>query len=339
MTTLQARRQRGRLLPLAATLLAMGLITAACASAQATDGAAKPGASSVTLNIGDQKGTGAQALLTAAGLIGKLSFKAVWSDFTSGPPMLQAMGSGSVDIGGVGDAPPVIAAAGSYKVAIVGARTANPLAAALLVPANSPIHSVAQLRGKRIAMAPGSSGNYHLLAVLAKAGLPVKDVTLDDLQPADALAAFSSGQVDAWDVWSPYIEQAVAQDHARILVNGAPYASTYSFEVASRAALADPAKVAAIRDYLRLLNQAWLWAYTHPSSWAASWAKATGLPPAVMQTAAKDAASRPVPVSSAVIASEQQVADAFSAARLIPGQVKMSAFAVSSFNGTVPGSS
>jgi sulfonate transport system substrate-binding protein len=207
------------------------------------------------------------------------------------------------------------------------------------VPKSSPIRSVAQLRGKRIAMAPGSSGNYHLLAVLAKAGLPVQDVTLTNLQPAAALAAFSAGQVDAWDVWSPYIEQAVAQDHARILANGVGYGATYSFEVAARAALADPAKVAAIRAYLRLLNQAWLWAYTHTAGWAVSWANATGLPSGVMQAASTDAASRPVPVSGAVIASEQQVADAFSAAKLIPGKVNMSAFAVSTFNDAVPRSS
>ena len=73
-------------------------------------------------------------------------------------------------------------------------------------------------------------------------------------------------------MWSPYIEQAVAQDHARILVNGVPYQATYSFEVAARPALADPAKAAAIKAYLKLLNQAYLWAYTHRSGWATAWA-------------------------------------------------------------------
>src|ERR1700733_7932526 len=127
--------------------------------------------SSVVLHVGDQAGTGAQALLTAAGLIGKLPFKVEWSDFTSGPPMLQAMGAGSVDIGGVGNAPPVFAAAGGSKIAIVGAYQANPLGSALLVPKGSPITSVAQLKGKRIAVAQGSSADYHLLTVLTKAGL------------------------------------------------------------------------------------------------------------------------------------------------------------------------
>jgi sulfonate transport system substrate-binding protein len=337
-------RIRAARLPLAAFAIAGTLIAAGCSSGSSPSSSGNGGKanttslSNVTLNIGDQKGTGAEALLTAAGLINKLPFHAVWSDFTSGPPMLQAMGSGSIDIGGVGDAPPVVAAAGDYKVAIVGARTANPLSAALLVPKNSPIHSVSQLRGKRIAMAPGSSGNYHLLDVLDKAGIPVSDVSLDDLQPADALAAFASGQVDAWDVWSPYIEQAVAQDHARILVSGVPYPDTYSFEVASRSALADPSEAAAIHAYLKLLNEAYLWSYTHPSQWAIPWAAATGLPDSVMVLAAKDDATKPVAVTSAVIASEQSVANAFAAAKLIPAKPNMSDFAVSTFNNTVPGS-
>lgn len=335
---------RAARLPLAAFAIAGTMIAAGCSSGSSPSSSSGSGKASttslsnVTLTIGDQKGTGAEALLTAAGLISKLPFHAVWSDFTSGPPMLQAVGSGSVDIGGVGDAPPVVAASGNYKVAIVGARTANPLSAALLVPKNSPIHSVAQLRGKKIAIAPGSSGNYHLLAVLAKAGIPVQDVTLDDLQPADALAAFASGQVDAWDVWSPYIEQAVAQDHARILVTGVPYQATYSFEVASRAAIADPSKKAAIKAYLKLLNQAYVWADTHPSGWATSWAAATGLPDNVMVEAAKDVETKPVPVNSAVLASEQSVANAFASAKLIPAKPTMSQFAVSTFNDTVPNS-
>ena len=144
----------------------------------------------------DQAGTGAQALLTAAGLIGKLPFKVSWSDFTSGPPMLQAIGAGSVDVGGVGNAPPVFAAAGGNKIAIVGAYQANPLASALLVPKGSPITSVAQLKGKRIAVAQGSSAEYHLLTVLTKAGLSVHDVTITYLQPAEGLAALTSAHVD-----------------------------------------------------------------------------------------------------------------------------------------------
>ncbi len=177
----------------AVTVLALaGLAAAGCSSSSsstASSGAStsSPSASSsanavnlssVTLNVGDQKGTGAEAVLTAAGLLNTLPFHVTWADFTSGPPMLEAMASGSVDVGGVGDAPPVFAASGGEQVEIVGARQTNGDQDAVVVPKNSPITSIQQLKGKKIAYGSGSSANYNLLTVLTKAGLTTKDVTL-----------------------------------------------------------------------------------------------------------------------------------------------------------------
>lgn len=339
---------------LVASALLAGAAATACSPAQANSGRTQPTPSAsaaragsgqpasladVTLHVGDQAGAGAQALLTAAGLIRKLPFKVAWSDFTAGPPMLQAMSAGAVDVGAVGDAPPVFAAAGGSRIAVVSALRANPLGTAILVPASSPIHSVAQLRGKRIAVTQGSSSNYHLLATLAKAGLSMHDVTPDYLLPPEAQAAFSAHQVDAWDVWSPFIEQAEAQDHARVLTTGAGTGVTYSFVVASRAALASPATAQAIGDYLRLLDRAYRWAASHPTAWAATWAKASGLPRNVMLAAVRDSATTPTPISPAVIRSEQSIANAFTAAGLIPGHVDFANFAVTTYNNILGGTS
>jgi sulfonate transport system substrate-binding protein len=328
------------------TLALASLAAAGCSSSSSSSSSsASPAASSainlsaVTLNIGDQKGTGAEAVLSAAGLLNTLPFHANWSDFTSGPPMLQAMASGSVDIGGVGDAPPVFAAAGGEAVEIVGARQTAGDQDALVVPKNSPITSISQLRGKKIAYGSGSSGNYNLLTVLTKAGLTTKAVTLVNLQPAEALAAFSTGSVDAWDIWPPYVQQVVAQDGARVLATGAAYGSPYSFEVASKAAVADPAKAAAIKAYLATLDKAYVWAATHPSAWATAWGKAAGLPASVMDVAAKVDATTPVTVTSATVSSEQNLVDQFFAAGLIPNKVDISGFITTEFNDTVSGSS
>ncbi|HEX3489955.1 MAG TPA: ABC transporter substrate-binding protein [Streptosporangiaceae bacterium] len=344
--------------PLAVTaaLLAAGLVATACssnssttgggsgagsasASASGTASGSTTSLSNVTLNIGDQAGSGSEALLTAAGLINKLPFKVHWSDFTSGPPMLQAMGAGSVDIGAVGDAPPIFAAAGGEKIAVVAATVGNPKGTSLLVPKGSSVHSVAQLKGKKIAVAEGSSSDYHLVAVLKQAGLTTKEVSIVNLQPAQAAAAFGSGQVDAWDVWSPFAEQSEAQHGARVLVNGAPIGKTYSFEVASRTALADPAKAAAIRDYLKLIAQAHAWADTHQPVWAQTWSKATGLPLSIMTKAAADDTAVTVPITPAVISTQQSVANVFTAAGLIPGHVDFANFAVTTFNSTAGSSS
>jgi len=339
----------------AVTVLALaGLAAAGCSSSSSSStgssGSSSPSASSsastavnlssVTLNVGDQKGTGAEAVLSAAGLLSTLPFHVNWSDFTSGPPMLEAMASGSVDIGGVGDAPPVFAASGGEAVEIVGAReTPDGDQDAVVVPKNSPITSIQQLKGKKIAYGSGSSGNYNLLTVLTKAGLTTKDVSLVNLQPAEALAAFTSGSVDAWDIWPPYVQQVVAQNGARVLATGAAYGSPYSFEVASKAAVADPAKAAAIKVYLATLDKAYIWTATHPSAWAVAWGKAAGLPTSVMDVAAKIDATTPVMVTSVTISSEQNLVDQFFAAGLIPNKVDISNFITTQFNSTVSSSS
>jgi sulfonate transport system substrate-binding protein len=326
------------------TLAVASLAATACSSSSSSSSPSSSSGSgnlsSVTLNIGDQKGTGAEAVLSAAGLLGTLPFHVNWSDFTSGPTMVQAMSTGAVDIGGVGDAPPVFAASGGENIEIVGAReTPDGDTDAIMVPKNSPIHSIAQLRGKKIAVSFGSSDDYDLLSVLTQNGLAARDVDLVNLQPAPALAAFTSGSLDAWDIWPPYVQQLSKEYGARVLVTGLPYGSPYSFEVASKAAVADPAKAAAIKVYLATLDKAYVWAATHPSAWAAAWGKAAGLPLSVMDVAAKVDATTPVPVTSATVASEQNLVDQFYAAGLIPNKVDISDYITTEFNGTVSGSS
>ena len=308
------------------------------ASSSAASSSTGVNLSSVTLDIGDQKGTGAEAVLAAAGLLSSLPFHVSWSDFTSGPPMLEAMASDSVDIGGVGDAPPVFAASGGEGVEIVGARQTNGDQDAVVVPKSSPITTITQLKGKKIAYGSGSSANYNLLTVLTKAGLTTKDVSLVNLQPAEALAAFTSGAVDAWDIWPPYVQQVVAQDNARVLATGSAYGSPYSFEVASKAAVANPDKAAAIKVYLQTLDKAYVWTATHPDAWATAWGKAAGLPASVMDVAAKIDANTPIPITSAITSSEQNLVNQFYSAGLIPNKVNISSYITTEFNATVTGS-
>jgi sulfonate transport system substrate-binding protein len=323
-----------------------GLAAAACSSSSSSGTAAasssassKVNLSSVTLNVGDQKGTGAEALLEAAGLLKTLPFKVSWDDFTSGPPILEAASAGSVDIGGVGDAPPVFAASGGEGIVVVGARKVpSGDQDAVVVPKGSSITSVAQLKGKKVAYGSGSSANYQLLTVLSAAGLTTKDVNLVNLQPAPALAAFTSGSVDAWDVWPPYVQQVVSQDGAKILAEGTQYGSPYSFEVASKSAVGNPAKAAAIEDYLTVLDKAYVWAQKNPDAWGAAWAKASGLPASVTDAAAKVDYTVPVPITSAVTASLQGLVTQFYKAGQIPNDVNIAGYVTTQFNASVSGS-
>ena len=221
---------------------------------------------------------------------------------------------------------------------IVGAReTAAGDTDAVLVPKNSPIHSISQLRGKKIAVSVGSSDDYELLTVLTKNGLTTKDVSLVNLQPAPGLAAFTSGAIDAWDIWPPYVQELAGQYGARVLVTGPPYGSPYSFEVASKAAVTNPAKAAAIKIYLATLDKAYEWTATHTTAWGAIWGQAAGLPTSVMDVAAKINATTPIPITSAVITSEQNVVNQFYTGGLIPAKINMSGYMTSEFNSTVSG--
>ncbi|MGW4643920.1 ABC transporter substrate-binding protein [Sphaerisporangium sp. NPDC004334] len=319
-------------------LAALGLAAALTACAGATRdgaaGAAETGPAGVTLRVGDQK-AGSRALLTAAGELSGTPYKITWAQFTSGPPLLEAVNAGGVDLGGVGNTPPIFAAAAGSKIAVVAAEKQSVAGSAVLVPSGSAITSPAQLKGRRVAVAKGSSAHYHLLAVLKKENLSFKDITVSYLQPADALAAFTSGRVDAWAIWDPYTSQARLGNAAKVLVDGEGYANGYAFQVAGRAALADQAKAGAIRDYLARLRRAKLWANTHQAEWAKVWAKETGLPLPVTTAAAGNRTTTPVPIDDTVIASEQEMADAFTAEGLIPGKVAFADYTDRRFNDIV----
>ncbi len=323
------------------TLLAAAVLLAGCGADGDAAAVRKDGSvdlAKVTLHVGDQK-AGSQALLQAAGELTGVKYKITWSQFTSGPPLLEAANAGAVDIGAVGNTPPIFAAAAGSKIKIVAAGAQNLAAQAVLVPKSSPIRAIQDLRGKRIAVAKGSSAHALLLGVLKKAGLGFGDIRPQYLQPADALSAFSAGRVDAWSIWDPYTAQAQAQTGARALVYGNGFGTNYSFNVAAGKALRDKAKVAAIRDYLSRLDRATVWAATHQDRWAAVWAAQIGLPLPVATVAAHRRVTRPVPVDDAVIAGEQQLADAFADAGLIPGRPKIVDFTDRRFNDTVPGGS
>ncbi|WP_410673615.1 aliphatic sulfonate ABC transporter substrate-binding protein [Amycolatopsis sp. cmx-4-68] len=302
---------------------------AGCASA--TDSAAVPGPVSaadlakVTLKVGDQKG-GVKSLLTAAGLLTGTPYRIEWATFTSGPPLLEAASAGAIDTGRVGNTPPIFAAAAKAKIKVVSASRSNVEREAVLVPPDSPLPNVAALKGKTIGVAKGTSAHGQLLNTLHHNGLSTKDVKLSFLQPSEAYAAFTQRTIDAWAIWDPYTAQAELDAHARVLADGRGASNGLAFQTASTAALADPGKNAAIRDFVVRVTRAQKWADAHRTEWAKAWATETGLKVEVAQKAVDAGRDLPIPLDDAVIASEQQLADAFSDEKTLPGKVDFAAY-------------
>jgi sulfonate transport system substrate-binding protein len=303
-----------------AALLAATALAACGSSSAATSSSGGGGSSSnVTLRVGDQEQR-LQTLLQASGESKGLGYKISWADFASGPPMLQAVEAGSLDVGSVGDTPPIFAAAAGgpgANIRIVGAsRTVGGDTDTIIVAKNSKIHSLAQLKGKKIAVTRGSSAQLALLLALQKAGLTWKDITPVYLEPTDAQPAFAAGSVDAWVVWYPFVSVATANS-GRVLASATDLDPGYSFLVSDTASTDNAATSKALGDFVHRVALADHWALTHVAQWSKLFAGISGLPSAEATDTVEHNLAVAVPVDGAVAAAEQQAADGFASAGLI----------------------
>ncbi|HEU4810968.1 MAG TPA: ABC transporter substrate-binding protein [Nocardioides sp.] len=330
------KRGRGLAGLLATALLLTGCGGAATGNEEAINEDGSVDLEKVTLIVGDQKG-GSHALLQAAGELDDLPYEVEWKEFTSGPPLLEALDAGAIHIGGVGNTPPLFAAAGNAKFKAIQAATYGGTGDAIVVPKNSDIESVEDLEGEKIAVAQGSSANYNLLAQLREAGIDYKDVEVQNLQPADALAAFDAGHVDAWAIWEPFTSQAEKDADARVITTGKGVVNGYVFQAASDEALDDPATAAALKDYVGRIARAQTWSSTHKEEWAKVWSEETGLSYDITLAATTKREIQLVPITDEVIASEQEMADAFAANGLVPEQFDVEPFFIDDFNADTTG--
>ncbi|PWB34093.1 aliphatic sulfonates ABC transporter substrate-binding protein [Pseudomonas sp. SDI] len=287
------------------------------------------------LDVGDQSGL-IQALLHASRQDQGLAYRLDWHPFTAGTALMEALNAAAIDIGVVGNAPPVFAQAGGFEVRVVAAAEGAQNNNALLVQPGSTIRQLADLKGKRLAVAKGTSGHYLLLAALAEAGLEPSEVSIVYASPVDAQNAFASGKLDGWAVWSPFVGQATARG-AQTLLDGSRWAETgLNFTVASLAALNDPEKAALLGDFIQRLARAQAWATANPEPWAAHLAQVTRLPlPLVKDMLARQHVQY-VPVDARVIALQQRLADRFAQARLIPRPLQVAEAFDDRFNTLLP---
>jgi len=244
-----------------------------------------------------------------------------WVEFPAGPQLLEALAVGSIDFGFTGDSPPVFAQAAGKDVLYLGLEPPKPESSAILVRPDSPLKSLADLRGKRVALQKGSSAHYLLLSAVAKAGLQWADITPVYLAPADARAAFEKGAVDAWAIWDPYYAAAEVDAHARVLSTGRGLSSNNSFYLGSRALGRQPKGVQAL---FAALSEADAYVRNERTAAARFIADATGLPLAsALRFLERRSAGAIRPLTAADAADQQRVADAFAQAGLIPRPIRV----------------
>src|SRR5580704_16974257 len=251
-----------------------------------------------------------------------LGIEIKWVDFQFGPPLLEAINAGSVDFGYVGDAPPIFAQAGGAGIRYVAAVKSDGNTQAIIVPRDSPIKTLADLKGKRIAFGRGSSAHNLLVAALEKAGIAWTDITPAPLATADATAAFVKGSVDAWSIRDPYLSLAELKDHARVIAFDKDVHKPNAFYLAGSDFVEKyPALVARLNG---VFASEGVWADQHHEEVAKAQAEATGVDIEAVRRFVDRSNYRVVPVDDEVVKSQQAVADRFARLGLIPGPIKVS---------------
>jgi sulfonate transport system substrate-binding protein len=276
------------------------------------------------IRIGYQK-YGTLVLLKARGSLEKrlapMHVEVRWTEFPAGPQLLEGLNVGSIDFGTVGEAPPIFAQAAGADLVYVGNEPPASAAEAILVSKDSPIKTVAELKGKKVALNKGSNVHFLLVQQLEKAGVQYKDIDTVFLTPADARAAFERGSVDAWAIWEPFLAAAQRQTGARILADGNGVVSNHQFFLASRSYASKRADVVAI--VLEEVAAVDLWAKTNPKEAAAALQPQIGLDQATLELALSRGGYGVTPVNDAVLAEQQRIADTFYDLKLIPKHISV----------------
>lgn len=275
-----------------------------------------------TLNIGFQK-YGILPIVKAKGELEKnLAAQGVnvkWVEFPAGPQLLEGLNVGSVVFGEAGEAPPIFAQAANPNLVYVANQPPAPTAEALIVQKDSPIQSIQDLKGKRIALNKGSNVHYLLLKLLEANNLTLNDIQPVYLPPSDARAAFEKGAVDAWVIWDPFLAAAEHQIHARVIANGEHLVSNHQFYLADRKFAEGHPEI--LKTLVTTLNQTTDWVKTHPDDAAKLLEKPTALELSVLKTSISRMGFGVQPISEKVVKDQQYVADAFFAQKLIPKQL------------------
>lgn len=274
------------------------------------------------VRFGYQKST---ILLKSKGTLDKRleaeGVKVEWSEFPAGPPLLEALNVGAIDIGPVGESPPVFAQAAGANLVYAIATNPSPQGSALLVPQNSPIKTVADLKGKKVAFAKGSSANLLIVQLLGKAGLQFGDIQPVYLPPADARAAFSKGSVDAWVIWDPFYAAAQGDLKAKVIADGKDVTKQGGYYITSRKFATENPKI--LKIVLEEIQKQEQWAQSNRDEFASFIAPVLKVDLAVSKTAAQRRKFGLIPITPELISLQQEVADTYYKLKLIPKPISV----------------
>ena len=275
------------------------------------------------LRVGHQKGW--LSILKARGTLEKelapLGVSVSWTEFNAGPVQLEALNVGAIDFGDVGEAPPIFAQAAGAPLVYAGVTVPRPKLEAVIVPKGSPIKTVADLKGKRIAYNKGSNVQYFLVKLLEKHGLKYGDVQSIFLAPADARAAFEKGAVDAWIIWDPFLAAAQKTLNAELLADGTGVVNNRAYYFTSRDFASRNTDV--LKIAIKQINDIDTWASKNKAAAAKELSAVLGLDIGITELYLSRAAYGTSAVNSAILDEQQKIADTFFELKLIPKKLNL----------------
>ncbi|WP_213777056.1 sulfonate ABC transporter substrate-binding protein [Caballeronia sp. dw_276] len=273
--------------------------------------------------IGYQKAASTLVLLKAHGALEKrlapLGVKVTWNEFPAGPQLLEGLNVGAIDFGYVGEAPPVFAQAAGADFVYTAYEIPTPHAEGVVVAQDSPIKSVADLKGKKVAFNKGSDVHWFIVALLRKHGLDFPDIQPVYLAPADARAALEQHAVDAWAIWDPFLAAVQGQSKARLIADAEGVASHHQFFLSQREFAEKRKDVIAIA--LEEVGKEGQWVKGNVSAAAAQLAPIQGLDAGIIEAGLRHYAHVYKPIDDTVLAEQQKIADTFFELKLIPRKI------------------
>ncbi|MBY5759334.1 sulfonate ABC transporter substrate-binding protein [Rhizobium leguminosarum] len=280
------------------------------------------GAADKVVRIGYQK-YGTLVLLKGKGTLekklGSIGYTVEWTEFPGGPQLLEALNAGAVDFGSTGETPPIFAQAANAPLVYIAHEPPAPRGEAILVPKDSPIKSVAELKGKKVAFNKGSNVHYLLVKALEEVGLTYEDVEPSFLAPADGRAAFEKGAVDAWVIWDPFQAAAEVAVEARELRNGEGIVPNHQFYLGTKTLVDGHAE--AIDVLIDAISEIDEWTKSDTAAAAAELSPSVGIPESVLVKALERQSYGVKSLDDTVVAQQQNIADTFFKLKLIPKEV------------------
>ena len=276
-----------------------------------------------TLRIGHQKGW--LSILKARGTLEKrlspLGVNVTWTEFNAGPVQLEALNIGAIDFGDVGEAPPIFAQAAGAPLVYAAATVPRPRLEAIIVPKGSPIKTVADLKGKRVAYNKGSNVQYFLVKLLEKHGLKYSDVQSVFLPPPDARAAFEKGAVDAWIIWDPFLASAQKTLEAQWLADATGVAKNRGYYFTSREFATHNTDV--LKIAIEEINSIDTWIAKNKPAAAAELSQVLGLDRSITEVYVTRATFGTAPITQGILEEQQSIADTFFELKLIPKRLNL----------------